>query len=447
MKRSSFMAVAAALVLQPIQANATQADGKSELANMNALYEYAWSLDYPQQATYDNILEKTESGAAQAVNMLPSAALGYQIKDYDGDDQMELLVVRSDTTQESNQSQLIFQIYEANEGNVVLASEITADMPSFVTGVGKIRVYSRNMGDKIVIGCDQYEEGFLWDGLTLKTSYYDYNGNVLNYNSGTNVMGSAIEPDYMKQQFGVIGLNENQIAQIGGNKTVYDCLSGTELITETEVNSDSNIYISWVSSASQGDMQAVGTATVTCYSWFPGTKPTIAQKLGTISISPNSQTGQDSIQDPVQQLSAQADYLYIIGDFEIMQIYSMYYLIPDEGFTKYDCYQIDGNYISSIPYGNAKTIIDNTMVSDGFNLPSGEREMIVWNSPYGLCAYSRTYKDYYPWYSVDENGNSIENYPDVSQMPYELNEDDIRQELEILGLPENIVVPTLNKTE
>ena len=233
MKRSSFMAVAAALVLQPIQANATQTDGKSELANMNALYEYAWSLDYPQQATYDNILEKTESGAAQAENMLPSAALGYQIKDYDGDDQMELLVVRSDTTQESNQSQLIFQIYEASEENIVLASEITADMPSFVTGVGKIRVYSRNMGDKIVIGCDQYEEGLLWDGLTLKTSYYDYNGSVLNYNSGTNVMGSIIESDYMKQQFGMIGLNENQIAQIGGNKTVYDCLSGTELITET----------------------------------------------------------------------------------------------------------------------------------------------------------------------------------------------------------------------
>ena len=68
--------------------------------------------------------------------------------------------------------------------------------------------------DKIVIGCDQYEEGFLWDGLTLKTSYYDYNGSVLNYNSGTNVMGSIIESDYMKQQFGMIGLNENQIAQI-----------------------------------------------------------------------------------------------------------------------------------------------------------------------------------------------------------------------------------------
>ena len=366
------MAVAAALVLQPIQANATQADGKSELANMNALYEYAWSLDYPQQATYDNILEKTESGAAQAVNMLPSAALGYQIKDYDGDDQMELLVVRSDTTQESNQGQLIFQIYEANEGNVVLASEITADMPSFVTGVGKIRVYSRNMGDKIVIGCDQYEEGFLWDGLTLKTSYYDYNGNVLNYNSGTNVMGSIIESDYMKQQFGMIGLNENQIAQIGGDKTVYDCVAGTELITETKVNSDSNIYISWVSSALQGDMQAVGTATITCYSWFPGTKPTIAQKLGTISISPNSQTGQDSIQDPVQQLSAQADYLYIIGDFEIMQIYSMYYLIPDEGVTKYDCYQTDGNYISSIPYGNAKTIpFEKQYFSGGANSVRG----------------------------------------------------------------------------
>ena len=81
---------------------------------------------------------------------------------------MELLVVRSDTTQESNQGQLIFQIYEANEGNVVLASEITADMPSFVTGVGKIRVYSRNMGDKIVIGCDQYEGGLFVGWIDIK---------------------------------------------------------------------------------------------------------------------------------------------------------------------------------------------------------------------------------------------------------------------------------------
>ncbi len=42
-------------------------------------------------------------------------------------------------------------------------------------------------------------------------------------------MGSIIESDYMKQQFGMIGLNENQIAQIGGDKTVYDCVAGTEI--------------------------------------------------------------------------------------------------------------------------------------------------------------------------------------------------------------------------
>ena len=91
MKRSSdFPSACVAFACIGCNTNAA-ATAIKELANMNALYENAWSLDYPQQATYDNILEKTESGAAQAVNMLPSAALGYQIKDYDGDDQMELL--------------------------------------------------------------------------------------------------------------------------------------------------------------------------------------------------------------------------------------------------------------------------------------------------------------------------------------------------------------------
>ena len=73
--------------------------------------------------------------------------------------------------------------------------------------------------------------------------------------------------------------------------------------------------------------------------------------------------------------------------------------------------------------------------------------MIVWNSPYGLCAYSRTYKDSNPWYSFDENGNSVEHAPDVSQLPYMLDESEIRWELECLELPEDIVIPISQKTE
>lgn len=439
-KKIYMAAVMSALFLQSMQTAAAQTDEKSVLADMNALYEYAWSLDYPQQAAYDNIIKKTEFSADQVVSALPSAALGYQIKDYDGDDRMELLVVRSDTTQETSQSQLIFQMYEANEGDVTFASEITADVPSFVTGIGKIRIYSRNTGDKILIGCDQYEEGFLWDGLTFKTSYYEYNGITFNWDSGMNVMGSFIEDDYMKQQFGAIGMDNNQMAEIGEDKTVYDCLPGTELIAQTRVDSDFNQYISWINTAQEGDTQTVGTAVVESYGWFPGQKPVIAQSMEDASMKPQR------MQDQIRQLSDQADYLYIVSDFQTMQIDQVYYLIPDEGVTRYDCYQTDGIYISTIPYGNAKSIIDTAMTSN-FSLPAGQCGMIVWNSPYGLCAYSRTYKDYNPWYSVDENGNSVEHYPDVSQLPYMLDESEIRWELECLGLSEDIVIPVSQKTE
>ena len=461
MKKGYFIAIAAALILQPAQNIAaqnvaaqnaisrnvisqnviSQSDGKSELANMNALYEYAWSLDYPQQASYDNTLEKTEAGTIRTVKTLPAATIGYQVQDYDGDDQMELLVVRSNPTQQTNQSQLIFQIYEANEGKVVFASEVTAEIPSFATGIGKIRVYSRDAGDKILIGCDQYEEGFLWDGLTMKTSYYSYNGVSLTQDSSMEVAGSIVDDAYMIDEYSKIGLNSKQVATITDGKTAYDCIPGTELIAETNVESSFDIYLSWSNTASQGDTVAVGTASIACYSWFPGEKPAIAQKQE--SSAPSDQPAQD----PIERLANWADYLYIISDFETMQIYSMYYLIPDEGVTKYDCYQTDGTYISSIPYANAKSIIDSTMMSDSFDLPSGEREMLVWNSPYGLCAYSRVYKDYYPWYSTDANGNYIENYPDVSQFPYELSEADIHRELDALGLPDNIVIPTSHKTE
>lgn len=73
--------------------------------------------------------------------------------------------------------------------------------------------------------------------------------------------------------------------------------------------------------------------------------------------------------------------------------------------------------------------------------------MLVWDSPYGLCAYSRTYKDYNSWYGVDENGNSIEYAPDIAQLPYMMNEDEIRLELESLNLPDEIVIPKSQKTE
>ena len=422
---------------------------KNELLNMTELYAYAWYTSSPDQTVYDNVFEKTESGVVRVEESLPSEMIGYQIQDYDGDNQMELLTVRSDVLEGS--CRLILQMYEVKGQTVNWASNVIVNMPAFATGIGKIRVYSRNLDGKILIGCDQYEEGFLWDGTTLKTSYYWYDGETFVYDSSTDIIGSSVDDNYVKQQLSVIGLDENQVKEMTGGKTAYDCLPGTELIVETIVDSDFNLYIPWSDSAAVGDRQTVGTVKIVNYGWYPDQEMMDVQNMETTQnaeTTQNTETAPANLQTTniTEQLAEQADYLYIISEFERMQIDQTYYLIPDENHTQYDCYQTDGTYISTITYGNAKSIVDTAMTGNS-ELPTGQRVMLVWNSPYGLCAYSRTYKDYNPWYGTDENGNSVEYAPDIAQLPYMLDENEIRSELESLNLPAEIVVPTSQKIE
>ena len=62
------------------------------LKNMNQLYELAWSLQYPQEGPYDIWLVHDEQGITKLQSNFPQSVLGYQIEDFDQDNQMELLV-------------------------------------------------------------------------------------------------------------------------------------------------------------------------------------------------------------------------------------------------------------------------------------------------------------------------------------------------------------------
>ena len=62
------------------------------LKNMNQLYEFAWSLQYTQEGPYDIWLVHDEQGITKSQSNFPQSVLGYQIEDFDQDNQKELLV-------------------------------------------------------------------------------------------------------------------------------------------------------------------------------------------------------------------------------------------------------------------------------------------------------------------------------------------------------------------
>lgn len=75
-------------------------------------------------------------------------------------------------------------------------------------------------------------------------------------------------------------------------------------------------------------------------------------------------------------------------------------------------------FISAI----AKIIVDQAMGEGQGLLCTGERCMIIWDSPYGLCAYDRYYRDYNSTYTADSNGEIVEVPVDMSGLKYTLDE-------------------------
>lgn len=75
-----------------------------------------------------------------------------------------------------------------------------------------------------------------------------------------------------------------------------------------------------------------------------------------------------------------------------------------------------------IPHANAKIIVDQAMGEGQGLLCTGERCMIIWDSPYGLCAYDRYYRDYNSTYTADSNGEIVEVPVDMSGLKYTLDE-------------------------
>ena len=156
---------------------------------------------------------------------------------------------------------------------------------------------------------------------------------------------------------------------------------------------------------------------------------TSSQTQETEPSSPTGTTGSAAaIINPA--VRDRSDYLCIDQDEATGKILMYIYLCPNSD-GMYNSYMPDNEYLVCGPSGNAKELIDRSLSGDVSALPGyGNKKTIVWNSPYGICAYSRSQSQYW-------NGTNGD---------YMLNEGEIYQMLNTMGVPIEMV-PSSQKQE
>lgn len=149
---------------------------------------------------------------------------------------------------------------------------------------------------------------------------------------------------------------------------------------------------------------------------------TSSQTQETDSYTPGSTTGNAAaIVNPA--VRDRSDYLCIDQNEATGQILLYFYLCPGSN-GMYNSIACDNEYLECGPSGNAKELVDRSLSGELGVLPGyGNKKTIVWNSPYGICAYSRSQSQYW-------NGTNGE---------YMLNEDEIYQMLNTMGAPVEMV--------
>ena len=144
---------------------------------------------------------------------------------------------------------------------------------------------------------------------------------------------------------------------------------------------------------------------------------TYSQTQETTAYTPTGTTGNAAaIVNPA--VRDRSDYLCIDQNEVTGQILLYFYLCPGSN-GMYNSIACDNEYLECGPSGNAKELVDRSLSGELGVLPGyGNKKTIVWNSPYGICAYSRSQSQYW-------NGTNGE---------YMLNEDEIYQMLNTMGV-------------
>ena len=199
-----------------------------------------------------------------------------------------------------------------------------------------------------------------------------------------------------------------------------DNLPITEIPETEEVTEDSEVSsevteqnISEDLSTNENTNSNMGNADIT---------ETYSQTQETTAYTPTGTTGNAAaVVNPA--IRDRSDYLCIDQNEATGQILLYFYLCPGSS-GMYDSISCDNEYLACGTSGNAKELVDRSLSGDLGVLPGyGDKKTIVWNSPYGICAYSRSQSQYL-------NGTNGD---------YMLNEGEIYQMLNTMGVPIEMV--------
>ena len=172
-----------------IPTQAAEVNSSGYLDTYDKLQEYAWSLQYPEQGPFDIWLVSNEQGGARFVSNVPQTVFGYQIRDFDNDRQVELLIVGTKTESDK----LYMQMYEVTNGVVTLQSEIETDGVALFPEEGISRCYSYlNDQNERLIGYDLwYYLSYIADGTNVSTELFQYDGMTLSKVDSYGISGSS----------------------------------------------------------------------------------------------------------------------------------------------------------------------------------------------------------------------------------------------------------------
>lgn len=279
-----------------------------------------------------------------------------------------------------------------------------------------------------LIGYDLwYYLSYIADGTNVSTELFQYDGMTLSKVDSYGISGSSgfedadIVGNYAKRGI----YNVDDVVLLNGATTACQYLATSEVFVELKnklLSYDADAYTEWTNTG-RSNPYLLGSTYVRNCCWLPeGTADRIwgAQQLPQQTVLRAQQLEQKQT-----QLSATfdaADYMYVSYGYGDQGISEIFYLVPNVEKTIYQCYDAEGNLSYTIPYANAKIIVDQAMGEGQGLLCTGERCMIIWDSPYGLCAYDRYYRDYNSTYTADSNGEIVEVPVDMSGLKYTLDE-------------------------
>ena len=340
-------------------------------------------------------------------------------------------------------------MYEIQYGSVVLQSELVTDGIAVFTEKGILRCYSYlTEQNQRMIGCDLWSYvGYVADGTNISTELFLYDGTSLTKINEYGVSGSSIGDDVdIVGNYKRLGINNvNAIDLLNGTMTGCQYIFNSEVFVEVQnklLDYDVDAYLQWWNSNGT-EKYIIGGTYIKSYCWLPSdivNRTWGQQQLPQLIMQ--KQQMQEEQQLQIKKIIDEADYLYVSYDYG-QGVKDLYYLVPDEGKTIYQCYDINGNLCYNIAYGSAKDIVDQALSGNDGLPSSAERCMIVWNSPYGLCAYDHYYRDYYPMYTENENGDIVEVAKDLAALEYTFDESTIKNLMDKL----NLTVPDSEKEQ